>query len=610
MSVHATPTFAELGLDARLCAAVDRLGFTTATPIQVRAIPALLSGRDVVGRARTGSGKTAAFGLPLLERLDPKAPSPQALILAPTRELALQVSEALRGFAENLRVRITTVYGGAPFGPQFRELKEGADVVVGTPGRILDHLDRGTLVLDGLRLLVLDEADEMLRMGFIDDVERILAATPTTRQVALFSATMPPPIRRIAHSHLRDPLEIQVESEAMAVDHIEQRFVCVPERHKADALARILALEEAEGSLVFSRTRVGCAGVADVLAESGPSVDALHGDLPQAARERVLMRLRAKRIDVLVATDVAARGIDVDHLGLVVNYDLPADLESYVHRIGRTGRAGRDGKAISLVTPTEMHRLKAFERRLGVEIAEMRPPSEADIARARWARLRRDVVATMAETTPGDTTPGEITTSGAVATTGETTASGEAAMVPSEGRPAALERTLAELQRLEASPEAILAAALLVAARGRGLSIEVELDESPPEWARRPEARKASPKLGKRERRPESRGEGEGELEIFLPIGKRRGVRPADLVGALAGDLGVAAAEIGRITVLADKSFVRLPPAVVAGMLRSRARLQVRGTDVPIAASRRPAHGPSSHAPIRPSRPRAHRARH
>ncbi|TNF29980.1 MAG: DEAD/DEAH box helicase, partial [Deltaproteobacteria bacterium] len=386
--------FDTFALDSRLREAVSSLGFTTPTPIQARAIPLLLAGRDLIGRARTGSGKTAAFGLPLLERVKSgRAPGGgvRALVLAPTRELALQVTAALETYARALPVNILTVYGGAPYGRQLDALRNGVPVVVGTPGRLLDHLDRGTLDLSAVELVVIDEADEMLRMGFVEDVERLLAAAPPTRQVALFSATMPPPIREIASAYLRDPEEAQVEERALTVDHIAQRWLAVPHRFKLDALERVLRGEPRGTTLVFAKTRAGCGEVTDALLARGFAVEALSGDLDQSARERVVGRLRAGLLDLVVATDVAARGIDVEHLTHVINLDLPHDTETYVHRIGRTGRAGRDGAAISFVTPREQHRVRELERALRVQIARMEVPSDAAIADRKRDAIRADL---------------------------------------------------------------------------------------------------------------------------------------------------------------------------------------------------------------------------
>ncbi|MGB0678121.1 MAG: DEAD/DEAH box helicase [Polyangiales bacterium] len=389
--------FADLGLDPALLSAIAQLGFTTPTPIQMQAIPALLAGHDLIGRARTGSGKTAAFGLPLLHHLRDGGDGVQALVLAPTRELALQVTEALRALGRRLPLKVVAIYGGAPMGPQLRALRAGAAIVVGTPGRVLDHLGRGSLTLDHVQVAVLDEADEMLRMGFAEPVEAILKATPDARQTALFSATMPAPIRRIAATHLREPVEIQVEGQGLSTAHIDQRWLPVNARDKLDALWRVLAAEPRQGVLVFVRTRAACAEVAEALIRRGIGADGLHGDLSQAGREHVLARLRARQLDVVVATDVAARGIDVEHISHVINFDLPTDPETYVHRIGRTGRAGRAGRAISFVTRTEASKVRQLSQRLKVELRRDAVPSDHAIAAFGRSKLQARVEQALAE---------------------------------------------------------------------------------------------------------------------------------------------------------------------------------------------------------------------
>ncbi|MEO0325680.1 MAG: DEAD/DEAH box helicase, partial [Myxococcota bacterium] len=464
--------FDAFGLDPRLVEALGSLGFESPTPIQAEALPPLLEGRDVIGRARTGSGKTAAFGLPLLERVkDEGRREVRALVLAPTRELALQVTDAIRTFAKRLPVRVVTVYGGASYGPQLAALRQGVPVVVGTPGRVLDHLERGTLDLSRLEMIVLDEADEMLRMGFLEDVETILSKTPETRQVALFSATMPDRIQAIAAKHLRDPLTVQVEGKALSTGHITQRAVVVPQRFKAETLQRLLAAEPIEAAIVFSRTRAGAAEIADLLARDGLAADALHGDLNQAARERVLTRFRAGLLEVVVATDVAARGIDVERISHVINLDLPPDPETYVHRIGRTGRAGREGVAISMVTPAEVPRARYFQRALKVNIERMPVPSDAVIASSRSDEIQQLLDAQLAEGT----------------------GSGAGDVV----------RALEEEHDLRD----IAAAALTLLAAEHGLDLEGDFDEHPPRWA---EARIPQDRAG---RGPRERGGRDGGRE-------------------------------------------------------------------------------------------------
>ncbi|TZF88075.1 DEAD/DEAH box helicase, partial [Cognatilysobacter lacus] len=379
MSDETEPTplnFTDLALGAPLLRALADVGYETPSPIQAATIPPLLAGRDVIGQAQTGTGKTAAFALPILAQIDPKKFKPQALVLAPTRELAIQVAEAFQKYATYLpNFQVLPIYGGQGYAPQLSALKRGVHVVVGTPGRVIDHMKRGTLDLSELRCLVLDEADEMLRMGFIDDVQAVLDATPPTRQVALFSATMPAPIRRIAQTHLKDPVEIAIKSTTTTAANIRQRFVSVSGHHKLDAITRVLEAETYDAMIVFARTKIATEELANKLAARGIAAAALNGDIQQAQREKIVQQLKDGRIDVLVATDVAARGLDVDRISHVLNYDIPYDTESYVHRIGRTGRAGRTGEAILFVTPRERGMLKAIERATRQPIEPMEAPT-------------------------------------------------------------------------------------------------------------------------------------------------------------------------------------------------------------------------------------------
>ena len=379
MSADTEPTplsFTDLDLGAPLLRALADVGYETPSPIQAATIPPLLAGRDVIGQAQTGTGKTAAFALPVLARIDPSKSKPQALVLAPTRELAIQVAEAFQKYAHYLpNFQVLPIYGGQGYGPQLAALRRGVQVIVGTPGRVIDHMKRGTLDLSELRCLVLDEADEMLRMGFIDDVQAVLDVTPPTRQVALFSATMPPPIRRIAQTHLKNPVEIAIKSTTTTAANIRQRFVSVSGHHKLDAITRVLEAESFDAMIVFARTKIATEELADKLSARGIAAAALNGDIQQAQREKIVQQLKDGRIDVLVATDVAARGLDVDRISHVLNYDIPYDTESYVHRIGRTGRAGRTGEAILFVTPRERGMLRAIERATRQPIEPMEAPS-------------------------------------------------------------------------------------------------------------------------------------------------------------------------------------------------------------------------------------------
>ncbi len=535
--------FSTFELDERILSAVE----TLATPIQAVSIPALLAGRDIVGRARTGSGKTAAFGLPLLQIVGADR-GVGGLVLAPTRELAVQVAKALRSYAQFHGAKVATVYGGTPYGPQLRAI-HSASIVVGTPGRVLDHIKRGSLDLSGVKMAVLDEADEMLRMGFVDDVEAILQATPATRQTALFSATMPDRIRQLASVHLRNPFEAQVEDKELTVEHIAQRWMRVPNAHKLEALTRVLAAEQSDGALVFARTRLSCAEVADELARRGMRVDALHGDLAQAARERVLHRLRAKALDVVVATDVAARGLDVEHLTHVINLDVPPDVESYVHRIGRTGRAGREGVAITFCSSREYRRLREHERALKVKIELAQVPSTAHIARVQRQRL-------IDELKTGSATDREH----AVAWIDELVESGEL------------------------SARDVAAAALAALAAARLVPLRLPEDDQPPSWS-------VPRERPRRDRLPEP-GVDTNEVQVFIPVGHLVGVRPQDVVGAIANEAGVPGGLIGKVVVVARKTFVGMPRRVAEQLLIEHPTLVLRGREVRLSLARPRPTGP------------------
>ena len=395
----AAPTFAELGLDDAVLKALRDVGYETPSAIQAATIPSLLAGRDVVGLAQTGTGKTAAFALPILSRLDLKQKTPQALVLAPTRELALQVCEAFERYAAHLKgVRVLPVYGGQGYGVQLSALRRGVHVVVGTPGRIMDHLEKGTLDLSELRFLVLDEADEMLNMGFADDVETILADTPEDKNVALFSATMPAQIRRISKKYLNDPEEITVKNKTTTSANTTQRYLMVSYPQKVDALTRILEVENFEGMIVFVRTKNETETLAEKLRARGFSAMAINGDVAQVQRERTVNQLKSGKLDILVATDVAARGLDVERISHVVNYDIPTDTESYVHRIGRTGRAGRSGDAISFVTPRERYLLKHIEKATRQPLTQMQLPSVEDVNTTRLARFDEAITEALTQT--------------------------------------------------------------------------------------------------------------------------------------------------------------------------------------------------------------------
>ena len=555
-------TFDAFGFDDRLLAALKTLGFEEPTPIQSAAIPLILTGRDVIARARTGSGKTAAFGLPLLERIRDTGKGVRALVVAPTRELAMQVAEALRTFAVGQNLHGVTVYGGAPYGPQLQALRRGVPIVVGTPGRLIDHINKGSLDLSEVELVVLDEADEMLRMGFIDDVETLLAATPDTRQVALFSATMPKEIRRIAQKYLSDPHRIEVEEEGHAVDHIDQGYIFVPSRFKPDALTRLL--QAAPGaSLVFARTRQGCQEIADGLGKRGIEAEALHGDLNQNMRERVIDKLRADRLQVVIATDVAARGIDVQHLYQVINYDLPDGTDVYVHRIGRTGRAGARGKAVSLIEPRERRKLTYLQRDLGGALSEEVVPSDAEIARIQRAGLEAELLGAL-----------EASTTGA-------------------------RKWLGELVTEERTLEDLAAAALILLASARKIQLGDTDSEELPRWTQiKPRSERttrtfddrASGARGRVQEGPREPSRGRPDLgeiaEIFLPVGRDRGVRAGDIVGAFANELGVPGSSIGKISLHENRSFIGLPKDIAERLLREGSTVQIRGREVQMSLAR------------------------
>ncbi len=524
-------TFADLGLSPELLGAIADAGYEAPTAIQARTIPALLGGRDLIGQAQTGTGKTAAFALPILQRLDIADTAVQAVVLTPTRELAIQVAEAIHSYSKRMgRVRALPVYGGAPMSQQVRRLKAGVHVVVGTPGRIMDHLRRGTLRFDALRTVILDEADEMLRMGFIDDVEWILGQMPAARQMALFSATMPPQIRRIAERYLRHPERIEIERTALTLPAIEQRYLNVTERQKLDTLTRVLEVEASQATLVFVRTKTNAADVAERLQARGYAAEAMHGDMTQAQREQTIRRLRAGQVEIVVATDVAARGLDVEHITHVINYDVPHDSESYVHRIGRTGRAGRTGTAIMFVTPRETRLLKLIERFTGQRIGPMRMPSLADVA-ARRASLFKEKLRAAAQ---------------------------EDGLEPY----LMLVEELAE----EGMDVAEIAAAAAKLARGsQPLEVAAQPEPAPVPFA------------------------SDGEMvRLFIDAGRETGVRPADIVGAIAGETGISGQAIGAIDLYDRFTFVEVPSGsvdqVLAGM--RHAKIRNRPVRVKLAAPR------------------------
>ena len=548
----ATP-FSELGLSDAVLKALKDVGYEIPSAIQAATIPPLLAGRDVVGLAQTGTGKTAAFALPILSRLDMTQKSPQALVLAPTRELALQVCEAFEKYASGMRgVHVLPVYGGQAYGVQLSALRRGVHIVVGTPGRIMDHLAKGTLDLSQLKYLVLDEADEMLKMGFAEDVETILADTPEDKQVALFSATMPPQIRRISKKYLNDPEEITVENKTTTSANTTQRYLMVSYPQKVDALTRILEVENFEGMIVFVRTKNETELLAEKLRARGYSAMAISGDVAQAQRERTVNQLKSGKLDILVATDVAARGLDVERISHVVNYDIPIDTESYVHRIGRTGRAGRSGAAISFVTPRERRLLSAIERATRQPLTQMQLPSVEDVNVTRLTRFDdaidealgqtdrisrfRDIIAHYVE--HHDVPEADVAAALAVVAQGET----PLLLSPDDAR-------FQRPERADRGDRAERAARDAASGGYSGSSGGSSSGSSGERWDR-----------GDRPERQERRARGDKPMAQYrIEVGKRHKVEPRQIVGALANEGGLSRDDFGHIKILPEFSLVELP---------------------------------------------------
>ncbi len=536
-------TFDDLGLDEAVLKALRDVGYETPSPIQAATIPTLLEGRDVVGLAQTGTGKTAAFALPILSRLDLKQKSPQALVLAPTRELALQVCEAFEKYAAHLRgVHVLPVYGGQGYGVQLSALRRGVHIVVGTPGRIMDHLEKGTLDLSELRFLVLDEADEMLNMGFAEDVETILADTPEDKNVALFSATMPAQIRRLSKKYLRDPAEITVKNKTATAANITQRYLIVSYPQKVDALTRILEVENFEGMIVFVRTKNETEQLAEKLRARGFSAMAINGDVVQAQRERTVNQLKSGKLDILVATDVAARGLDVERISHVVNYDIPTDPESYVHRIGRTGRAGRSGDAISFVTPRERYLLRSIEKTARQQLTEMQLPTVEDVNVTRLARF-------------DDAITGALS---------------------SEDQVSFFRDVVAHYVREHNVPEVDVAAALAIVLQG-DTPLLLEPEPARPARRERPERTDRPDRPTGGGGRPARGGPTEGMATYRIAVGKRHKVEPRQIVGALANEGGLSRRDFGAISIRPDFSLVELPAELPPGTEEALASTRISG---------------------------------
>ncbi|WP_454200073.1 DEAD/DEAH box helicase [Nocardia sp. Marseille-Q1738] len=538
------PSFADLGIDDRILAAIADVGYESPSPIQAATIPPLLSGADVVGLAQTGTGKTAAFAIPILMGLEATGRSPRALVLAPTRELAIQVAEAFGRYAAHIPgLHVLPIYGGQSYGVQLSGLRRGAHVVVGTPGRVIDHLEKGTLDLSQLQYLVLDEADEMLKMGFQEDVERILADTPADKQVALFSATMPAAIRKISKQYLHDPVEITVKAKTSTATNITQRWVQVSHQRKLDALTRVLEVETFEAMIIFVRTKQATEELAEKLRARGFSAAAINGDIAQNQRERTIGQLKSGSLDILVATDVAARGLDVDRISHVVNYDIPHDTESYVHRIGRTGRAGRSGEALLFVAPRERHLLKSIERATRHPLTEMQLPSVEDVNAQRVTKF-------------GDTITENLTSSNL----------------------ALFRKLIEDYEREHNIPLADIAAALAVGSYD-GDNFFMEPEPEPVERPQRDRPLRERPTRRFDEDRGGSHHRVSGtELATYrISVGKRHRVVPGAIVGAIANEGGLRRSDFGHISIRPDHSLVELPAQLPAETLEALRRTRISG---------------------------------
>jgi ATP-dependent RNA helicase DeaD len=584
-SIENSASFRDLGLSDEVLLALADVGYESPSPIQAQTIPVLLSGKDMLGQAQTGTGKTAAFALPALTKIDLARHEPQVLVLVPTRELALQVSEAFLRYAAHLKgFHVLPIYGGQSYQPQLNALRRGVHVVVGTPGRVIDHMNRGTLKLSGLTLLVLDEADEMLRMGFIDAVESILEQTPPQRQVALFSATIPAPIRRIAAKHLRAPVEVTIKSKTSTATNIRQRYWMVSGMHKLDALTRILEAETFDGMLVFTRTKQATVELAEKLEARGFAAAPLNGDIAQPLRERTVARLKAGQIDILVATDVAARGLDVDRISHVVNYDVPYDTESYVHRIGRTGRAGRTGEAILFIAPRERNMLRAIERATRQVIEPMNLPSVDAVNTLRIAKFKQRIAESIAK---GDgnlyrpvleqleTESGMALIDIAAALASLSQGSTPLLLAQKAERPADSYSPHRERDsRREETREP---------RRERPAAQERAATQERPAAPERPAGREPSrARDSHREERP--RKSGPAQMETFrIEVGSVHGIKPGNIVGAIANEADIEGVHIGRVDIREDHSYVDLPEGMPKEIFKQLQKVRVAGRELRIS---------------------------
>ena len=515
-------TFKELKLAAPILKAISDVGYEIPSPVQAESIPAILAGRDLLGQAQTGTGKTAAFALPVLSGIDHEIKLPQVLVLAPTRELAIQVAESFQKYAKHLEdFHILPIYGGADIRQQLRALKRGVQVVVGTPGRVMDHLERKSLDLSHVSTIVLDEADEMLKMGFIDDVEWILKHAPDNCQKALFSATMPRSIQNIANNYLKDPVKVKIKAEKQQVSTIKKLYTVIPRAKKVETLLDFLEVEETNAVIIFTRTKIGSTEVADKLEARGFRASAINGDMRQDARERVIKRIKDGSIDIVVATEVAARGLDVERISYVINYDMPHDVESFVHRIGRTGRAGREGTSLLFVEPKETRMLRSFERSLNEKLEEVFPPSKKQLQKKRKQKLALEIQ--------------------------------EALKEDLDDKRALIQNIMHDLEVTELD----VAAGLLSLIESQNSASESKANEQPEAAS--------------------------GDLVPYrISVGKQHQVMPKDIVGALTNEAGIDYNQVGRISILRQHSIVDLPASMPKSMIRKLEKLTIKNNFVEI----------------------------
>lgn len=559
---HDSLTFSDLGLSDAILKSVKDVGYEEPTPIQAITIPAMLRGGDIIAQAQTGSGKTAAFGLPIIDTVDGRDRAVQALILTPTRELAIQVAEALHKYGRHKGIETLPIYGGQPYERQFRGLQRGPQIVVGTPGRVMDHMRRGTLVLDDLEFFVLDEADEMLDMGFIEDIDWILEQVPEDKRTALFSATMPPRIVELAKTHMNNPERLTVQGKQMTVPATSQTYYEIPRSRKTDALTRILDAEAPPLAMIFARTKLGVDELGEALLARGFAAETLHGDLSQAQRDRVMRRFRSGQADILVATDVAARGIDVDDVTHVINYDVPESAETYVHRIGRTGRAGKRGEAVTLVTPKETRWLRQIERIIKAKIEPRRLPTLADVAERRKDAMKLEVLEALKDESSFQTYMQAIND---LAEDHEATDIAGALLklyADQTGRGLAAEATEDDL------------AALTQAAVNR----QERFDRDRREGGRERDG--GFQRDGGRDGGRYERGQEPGMTRLFLNIGRNFNVRPQDIVGAIANEAGIPGRSIGAIDILDTYSFVDIPSQYVDQVIDAVTSSGIKGRNV------------------------------